>query len=234
MNHYKCFNSYQKQVEDAKRFKGLPLYRLFEEEWQAESLLNGKIWISTLEQCRNFEDNQQGDKHEGSSIFNFSMNAINRYPTNEERKHALYCGIDIGPNCHAFIGNAKRINQISNGFILCTTNNPLALQKQSNAWKYGVKIDLPPRKFAYLLFISMLREGIELSSTFHHGWTKYGSERNYYSLETEPQRLAFLKPQEHENQSEYRFFVMATENFKYPEKGILINCPEIIQYLSKI
>lgn len=235
MNHYKCFNSYQEQVEDAKRFKGLPLYRLFEENWQAESLLNGQIWISTLERCRSFEDDQQGDQYEGSSIYNFSLNTGNRSPTAEEIKYLAHGGVDIGPNCsNITIGKGTTVNRISNGFLLCTTNDPEKLKKQSSSWKYSVKIDLPPKKLALLLTNSMIKQGIPLSCSFSHGWAKYGSERHYNNPELEPQRLAFLKPEKHMDQSEYRFFTIATNNFNYPDDGILINCPELVPYLYRI
>lgn len=235
-NHnLKYFNSYKEQIEDAKKVKGLPLYRFFPEEWQAQCFMEGKIWLSTLERCRSYEDEQQGDRNEGSSKYTLNLNTTNRFINEEDVIAAAHAGIMIGDMCFNFqINNSQVTNVIRDGFILCTTNDPDSLIKKNNIWKYGVKIDLEPRKLAYFLTNAILRENIPISTPFKHGWTKYGDFRNYSNYKDKPSNTAFLKDEIHKEQSEYRFFVEANDSYIYPNEGILIDCPEIIKYLEKI
>nr|WP_306287585.1 hypothetical protein [Pseudoalteromonas sp. WY3] len=46
-----------------------PVYRFFPEKWQAESLCQGNVWISTLETCRKYEDPLQGDLGEATQTY---------------------------------------------------------------------------------------------------------------------------------------------------------------------
>src|SRR5690606_38160050 len=46
------------------------VYRFFQEEWQADALARGDVWLSTLETCRAYENPEQGDSEEGYETYN--------------------------------------------------------------------------------------------------------------------------------------------------------------------
>ena len=239
MTEYKIFKSYAEQIEDSNKFRGLPLYRFFREQWEAECLLNGKVWISTLQKCREFECPQQGDPYEGSITYQQGLLIIeNRVVTEDDYLTALHAGIGI-PSPGTFmsgkniIAGNSRSSTIPNSYLLCTTNNPNDLQDQSSEWKYGVEINLKQSKLFEFLTNALIRSGIPIVSK-HHAWANYDSGRIYYDYRQKPQNIAFLKPDLHRKQAEYRFFWLSLPNHNYPKHGILIDCPEIIPFLKKI
>ena len=238
MINYKIFSSFADQVKDANQFKGLPLYRFFRTSEHAQALLDGKVWISTLQKCREFECPQQGDPDEGSSTFEQEFLVIeNRYITEEDYQTALHAGIRISPpgtfqSGRIVLQNNKRVTRLPNGFLLCTTNTPSSLQTQSNEWKYGVEIGLRPSKFFELLTDAIHEHNIPIMSR-SHAWADYDTSRIYRDYRQPPQNLAFIKPDLHRAQSEYRFFWEAPHGYEYPD-GLLIECPEIKPFLKKI
>jgi hypothetical protein len=46
------------------------IYRFFSEEYQANALAQGEVWLSTLETCRAYEDPAQGDLEEAHETYN--------------------------------------------------------------------------------------------------------------------------------------------------------------------
>jgi hypothetical protein len=46
-----------------------PLYRAFQERWQAEALVSGRVWITTLNACRRMEDSLRRDGGEGTLLY---------------------------------------------------------------------------------------------------------------------------------------------------------------------
>ena len=241
MTSYKIFNSYADQIIDANQFRGLPLYRFFKEPWQAEALLDGKVWIGTLKNCREFECPQQGDRDEGTSTFHQQKLLINnRIVTKEDHlimNHMPIKGFlppagEFYKGCIDLSNNIVKKN-IPNGFLLCTTNAPADLQSQSTEWNHGVEITLRQSKFFKLLMTAMIRQGIPIIN-YRHAWANYSVSRLYSDVNNAPQNLAFIKPDRHKAQSEYRFFWEAPKNYDYPKEGILIDCPEIKPYLKKM
>lgn len=238
MSGYKVFTSYEEQVKDANQFRGLPLYRFFRNEWEAECLLDGKVWIGTLKKCREFECPQQGDKSEGSSTYHIVQFSIDNRVITEKDHHIIRhspIGISLPPPGEFYrgsinLGNVKVYNQIPNGFLLCTTNTPDKLREQSSEWEYGVEITLSQSKIFEILTRAFAKKGI-LIVRRNHDWANYDTSRIYHDPLEAPRNLAFIKPDLHRYQSEYRFFWEAQYGYEYPDDGILIDCPEIKPYL---
>lgn len=240
MSIYKIFNSYEDQVKEANQFRGLPLYRFFKNEWEAECLLDGKVWISTLKKCREFECPQQGDKGEGTSTFHqLHLSIDHRIVT--ERDHQILShmpiGINLPPPGQFYNGSINlsdnKINfAIPNGFLLCTTNAPDNLQAQSSEWKFGVKINLRQSKIFEILTSAIINHNIPIMKR-HHDWADYDTSRTYHDPLEAPLNLAFIKPDLHRRQSEYRFFWEAPYGYVYPD-GVLVDCPELKPYLKKL
>ena len=44
------------------------VYRFFKELSHAQALLNGQVWLSTLNTCRQYENNAQGDQLEATRV----------------------------------------------------------------------------------------------------------------------------------------------------------------------
>lgn len=211
---------------------GLPLYRFFNTEEKAEALLNGKVWLSTLQKCREYDDPQQGDKHEGTAIYKTSIKTGDREVNKEEQQRALYAGVGIADGLKDITLRSIECDfVIPNGYILCTTNDPKSLIKQSPEWRFGVQINLNQSQFFILITRALMRRGIRLK-VISHGWADYDTQRIFYDYKKPPQNLAFIKPNLHKHQSEYRFFWEADEEHNYKE-GILIDCPEIKPFLEK-
>lgn len=213
--------------------KGLPLYRFFKTRERAEALLNGEVWVSTLQKCREYDDPQQGDKYEGSANYLTSINTGDRPVSKEEQERALHGGVGIADGVsNITIGSINTEFIIPNGFLLCTTNDPISIKQQSDEWAFGVQINLSQRDIFDLLSEALLRKGVPLTNG-SFGWADYDTQRIYYDHTTPPKNLAFIKPKVHKAQSEYRFFWEAQEGYKYGD-GILLNCPEIKPYLKAI
>src|SRR6476620_9237059 len=58
---------------DSDAFSAAPtpdvVYRFFDEPQYAEALVNGYVWLSTLETCRSYEDPARGDRGEGTLAY---------------------------------------------------------------------------------------------------------------------------------------------------------------------
>lgn len=225
-------------IQDKKEQVDLPLYRFFETKEYADTFANGEIWISTLKECRKHDDPQQGDPDEGSMTYQQGVLIIeNRVITQEDYDIAHSASIGI-PEPGTFvkgpitlIGNSKT-RFINNAYLLCTTSDPNAITKQSNNWKYGVKINLPKEDFHKIVTSAFDNKRIILTKD-KHGWAKYGDNRVFYDYKRPPTDLAFIKPNRHAVQSEYRFLWISNEEHDY-KKGILLNCPSLKPYLEKL
>lgn len=217
----------------------LLLYRYFNEERYAESFLNGNVWISTLQKCREYEDPQQGDLYEASTIYNHKPIRIqNRIITKEEVESLNHAGISLGVEAGEFvkgpidINNNTTIRQIFNSFILCTTTNPNHLQSQSNEWRYDVKINLPYEHFHTILTREMMRK-FEHFDYVDHGYAIYNKSRYYSSPNNIPDNIMFLKPNFQEKQSEYRFVWKVKDLNNYGD-GILLECSDLKPFMERL
>src|SRR4051812_31281980 len=74
------------------------VYRFFQEEQHADALVDGLVWLSTLEECRRYEDPARGDRDEGTLTYNTgTITADGDDPTLQLVSQR--CGIHIGPGC---------------------------------------------------------------------------------------------------------------------------------------
>lgn len=219
--------------------KTKPLNRFFKNKEQALAFLDGDVWISTLQKCREFEDPQQGDIDEGSSTFHQEFLTIkNRIITEEDIAIANLVGVRLPAAGSFYDGEIVLENNlgktlIKNGFLLCTTNDPVSLQAQSPEWEYGIEINMNPDDFFRYLTMSLLIKKIPISKG-RHDWADYDTARIYRDYTQKLENLAFLKPNIHKKQSEYRFFWETRNHFEYPPNGILIKCPQVKPFLRKL
>lgn len=101
--------------------RNLSVFRYFDEAWKADALAAGDVWISTLGECRNYENPAQGDREEAHETYNSGYirgNGDNPALVEIGRR----CGIEIGPGCQNItLSNNTRITSIPDAYVLCTT-----------------------------------------------------------------------------------------------------------------
>ncbi len=177
------------QALAAKRF---PLYRFFKSKERAKTFLEGKIWVSTLQECRNYEDAQQGDKGEGTSFFTTSIHTNGGRLTTPQLEAAMHGGVYIHPdNIGITINSIEYHREIDNGYLLCTTSDPKLLMQQSLEWQYGVELLLPADELHCILTNAFQRQGINIAHC-KHGWADYKTKRSYSNYKEAPEHLAFV------------------------------------------
>ncbi len=205
-----------------------PIYRFFPEEWQAESLCNGNVWISTLETCRKYEDPLQGDSKE--AIHTYNTGHIHGHGTNSNLVTiASRAGIHIDSSCkNITISDNKSIQQIQDAYVICFTHefNPDLLS--GTFGKYCVKISNPKEFFTRVSHELNNKSPIKEAAM---GLVKY-KKREFIGLENSPGPIGFVKPSIYDPQKEFR-------NLWIPESQdnldpFLLNCPSINELCSFI
>lgn len=204
------------------------VYRFFPEEWQADALTKGKVWLSTLNQCRAYEDPKQGDAKEAFEIYN-SGYAVGGSNNPEFVERARRSGISIGPGCsNITISNNTSERAISDAYILCTTTN-FSPEKLNNTFgNYCVEIT-DPRKF-FIIVSNYLNMQLPIKQAVA-GKVIY-KDRIYRGLEERPGPIGFVKPPDlYAEQKEFRFLWIPNSDILNP---FLLDCPNVSSLCKRI
>lgn len=206
-----------------------PIYRFFPEQWQADALCQGNVWISTLEACRAYEDPLQGDSEEATHTYK-SGHIVGSSSDAAFVEMAARCGIHIGEGCsNITISNATNIQKLPDAFVLCTTKEFKPEKLSETFGNYCVKISNPVEFFK--------RTSIELNKHLEvreggMGLVKY-KDRIYTGLEKPPGPIGFVKPNDqYSPQKEFRMLWLPKENFVI--KPFLLKCPDVADLCSKV
>lgn len=230
-------NKQKRQVEKSKKqvFDTTPLenttflcnyrgsvYRFFQEEEHANALARGDVYLSTLENCRAYEDAEQGDPEEGFEAYNAS-NLSGGSDDPEFVEQARRGGIAIEGKCSNIqIGSISKVESIEDAYVLCTTTQFLPENLNEKFGKYCVEIK-DPRKF----FVAVSKK-LNSISTISQAATReiIYADRKYTGLGQPPGPIGFVKPSvPYEKQKEFRFlWLMKNMGEINPP---LIKCPEI-------
>ncbi|PML05226.1 hypothetical protein [Vibrio lentus] len=204
-----------------------PIYRFFPEKWQAESLCNGNVWISTLETCRQYEDPLQGDSEEATHTYN-SGHVVGGSDDPAFMAVASRSGIDLRGNCSdIIIKDCTNIQKLRDAYVLCTTREFKPQNLSDTFGNYCVKISNPSEFFklvsATLNKQSPIREG-------GMGLVQY-KDRNYTGLQSTPGPIGFVKPEDqYSSQKEFRMlWVPQTSDVINP---FLLECPDVSKLCS--
>jgi len=178
------------------------VYRFFNDSSHADALADGKVWLSTLETCRRYEDPKQGDPEEGS-VTNNSGYAVGDSGDNNFDAIAARSGIHIGPGCsNITLSNNIAIHRLPDAIVLCTTElfDPDGLSETFG--RYCVAISDPARLFAQIT--EQLQEVHNVAQAVY-GRVIY-RDRYYTGLEKPPGPIGFVKPPDkYQDQHEVRF-----------------------------
>lgn len=198
------------------------VYRFFQEDWQADALVKGEVWLSTLEACRSYEHPEQGDSDEASETY-YSGHAVGGSNDADFVEIARRTGIHIGPGCsNITISNNTRVTKLPDAYVLCMTKEYIAGNLEGTFGKYCVEITNPRQFFIdvseQLQTITKLNEGVA-------GFVIY-QNRHFTGLENPPGPIGFVKPPDkYEMQKEFRFlWIPENANNLTP---FSLSCPKV-------
>lgn len=206
-----------------------PVYRFFPEKWQAESLCKGKVWISTLETCRQYEDPLQGDPEEATHTYN-SGHIVGGSGDPAFVEMAARSGVHIGEGCSDItISNCTNIQRLPDAYVLCTTKEFRPQNLSDTFGNYCVRISNPAEFFkrvsAALNKHRIIREG-------GMGLVKY-KNRNYTGLQCPPGPIGFVKPSDqYSSQKEFR--LLWIPQAPHDIEPFLLECPDVSELCCQI
>jgi len=196
-------------VYHANGFEPPWLYRYFQEESHAKALLQGDVWISTLERCRGYETVGQGDDMEGQSSWNVrkadSPAGLAAQHMMNRNGGPILQDCEFGPNCAAAIAIESRL---PDAYVVCTTQSP-AQSTEEVFGQYCVEISNPLR-FFWLVTNRLVTQKPIFEAVF--GPIKYAPLERW---DEEPPRgpLGMVKrPDAYANQREVRLLWTTREN----------------------
>jgi len=183
-------------------FSGQVVYRFFKDAEHADAMASGKIWISTLETCRQYENPLQGDPEEATQKYN-SGHAIGGSGDRDFKLIAARSGIHIGDGCsNISISNCTSMHRVLDAYVLCTTSH-FDPDKLGDVFGLHCVEVTHPHEFFRLM-------SLELAKLHKVREAAYGSviysEREYKGLEDPPGPIGFVKPPDkYQDQREVRF-----------------------------
>ena len=177
------------------------LYRYFDEAKYADAMTRGSLRISTLERCRAYENEHQGDEHEGTQTY-LTGNIKGGSEDVAFVEMARRTGIEVGPGCSEIsIIDCASHTRLPDAYVLST-----AIERNDDLFResfgqFCVEIVAPA------LFFWHISSTLSSRRLIDHG--AYGPviyrERSYTGLEDMPP-IAFVKPAvPYAQQREFRF-----------------------------
>lgn len=189
------------------------LYRYFPELWQADALLEGKVWLSTLSACRGYEDADRGDPEEAS--LRYSSGIIHGNGASEEvqvfaRRARAFSGfklLDVDDSVQDLTLKDNVVSaSFADAYVLCLTSDE-AMPSGNAFGDCGIAIS-DSVLFFRLLTIA-LREELQLDAAVLAAVT-YAS-RTFVGADSPPGMLGFVKPRHYEWQREFRMLWLPTQ-----------------------
>lgn len=196
------------------------LYRCFPEKEYANDFVKGRIYISTFEACRRYENDWQGDPGEGTLTHVVDQLRGNSGDQKFERV-ASSLGIEIGPGCTGVRVSGSVGHRIENAYVLCLTENPPTEEMREKFGRFCVRINSP---LPFFNAVSAEMSKVCKTEQSHFGVVTY-SDREVRDLDAPPAPEPFIKPPAYAYQNEvrivlYREMVSAIE-------PLTIICPEV-------
>lgn len=211
-------------MEDVKA-----IYRFFDEEYHADALVSGDVWVSTLETCRKYEDDRQGDIGEAKHTYN-SGSSFGGSNDSDFVEIARRSGIGIGENSSNIeIVQCTKTTTIPDAYVLCTTLEYQPDNLSAVFGDYCVEITSPK------LFCRLLSEKINEINAITQGVAGIVQyrERSYSGIENPPGPIGFVKPpDDYADQKEFRLLLLPESNVTI--KPFLVSCPEIKHFCRRL
>lgn len=206
-----------------------PVYRHFPEEKFAIDFASGSyVRMSTLEDCRKYEDADKGDAGEGSYSYSHT-NISSTDPNFSEISNRL--DIHVDPNLKGIVTlvGCGAQSKIENAYVLCLTTRILEKDLHEKFGKYVVQIP-NIHMFTHMLCVAMSKvvSGFEAFSRP----VQYRS-REFRDTEIGPEHIGFIKPiNPYSRQKEYRIIFHCEDNHVYEPFGLKV--PELWKAVNLI
>lgn len=201
------------------------IYRFFESSSFANDFKDGRIWISTLEKCRETEDAPRKDVGEAKHRFIVDELQVSISDPGSIRQ-ARNLGIIVeGTASSGTIVNASATFEIKDAYVLCTTQiySPSTMSKSFG--DYCVEISSPTE------FFRLVTSAINGSKGPHNRLLKsdinpvmYRS-RDYRGDVNPREELGFVKPNDFRHEDELRMLWIPESNRSI--KPFLLEVPEV-------
>ncbi len=206
------------------------IFRFFREYDHAVALSKGDVWISTLEECRAYENASQGDAGEGTMKYAFSGElVIDGFPTPEQKRIAALSGIHIGGPGKFVISNSTGSHRLPDGLLLCMTENYSPEIFAKDFGEHCVEITDPISFFKHVTIALWERYHITFNDIDR---VRYVG-RTYRDFDLPDTHPGFLKPaQGYEHQEEVRMLWLSRHGGAVTPG--LISVPEVAQYCRLI
>src|SRR5579859_193830 len=173
-----------------------PLYRAFQERWQAEALAAGRVWITTLNACKKIEDSVRRDVGEGTLLYQ-SGDISGPADDPQVREVARRSGVGYAPGAlggtMSLAGNLATTTH-RDVYVLC-----MSTERMTKFGPYCVRIS-QPMQFVLAIGDALVAAGRVLQvpetgpeSNCHFGVVHY-RDRSYRHLDPDPGHPAFVKP----------------------------------------
>ena len=173
-----------------------PLYRAFRERWQAEALVAGRVWITTLNECRRMEDPLRRDGSEGT--LRYESGEISG-PADDPRVRevARRTGMSYAPGTvggTVTLGGNLTITEHRDVYVLC-----MSTEQMTKFGPYCVRIP-QPLEFVGTVGDALVGAGrvLQVTATSPETNCQFGvvwyGDRSYRHLDPGPTHPAFAKP----------------------------------------
>lgn len=198
----------------------ITIYRYFREAEHATDFASGKVWISTLNSCRTYEDAERGDKEEGTLEYR-TGHIKGDYGDKSFETMARRGGVELKLGATNCTLNATRKMRIDDAFVLCMAEERTP-QLAKTFGEYCVEI-IEPEKF-FMLISSRLMDAQKVKECVF-GRVNYQA-RDFSGLEEPPGDIGFVKPVDRYcDQKEVRFLWTVERGMEI--KSFSLEVPEI-------
>jgi hypothetical protein len=209
------------------------LYRAVDKPEYAEDFANGRVWITTVQQCRATEDAQRRDTGEMPTLYYFggTVTGDPHDPAFREIAQRQVGPFTPGPSARhwTFSNNTVRTS-VLNAFLLCTSPYPNAVSPKFGS--HLIRIN-QPHEFLIALSLALHAERRTLQygivGRVKYEW-EYAGPRTYQGLDPEPDQ-AFGKPVRYEDEREVR---MVWSMVNPRQKPFLLNCPQARDFVTRL
>jgi hypothetical protein len=214
------------RVDTQPEFFPRYVYRFFKEEWQADALCRGQVYVSTIEACRKYETPGQGDPHETKKIYNSGvLRGSSGEPEFEEVVRRL--GAKFVGCTNVGFEDCEVTTSYPDAWVLCFTLLSQSPDVQTFG-NFGVRIRKPAAFFRRVTAALRGRGLPVMAAAF--GAINY-ADRTYMGLAPDPGPRAFIKPVSFKSQCETR---MIWHPHRFPITHEILECPAIEPLVSRV
>jgi hypothetical protein len=212
-----------------------PLYRAFEKRCDAEALVAGRVWVSTLSKCKAIEDPVRQDAGEGMLLYE-SGEISGPADDPDVRLVAHRSGLSYAPGTVGgtvtVVGNVS-ITEHRDVYIVC-----MSTERMTKFGPYCVRIN-EPWQFINAVGAALVESGKVLQvtsdspqSNCHFGIVEYRDRRSYRHLDPGLMHAAFVKPAvPFAEDKEVRVIYRPT---RLPITPLEVACPEVAALCERL